>query len=304
MARLCREYRTRVHVVLPPVTVAGHDRDAIVVHLDEAEWRGIPLTGPGTASGNIRLLAADASALPFPEASLSAVVTQYVMDIVGNPSAVAAQVQRVLKPGGIWIDFSIPFYTPGDPPSLGARPLAELPAWLKPLGFAPVELSRHRFILLNLEKVYEGGDRYDQEAHFIIAKKLESLERTRGAIRATVRGAHDPSGWARVPGLVRGREVRLVTRKAFGPEGVEERLEVEVDSEAFPVQAEYAALVEALFTLIDGCRNLGDIFSELAALGFDLHEDEFFELTDYLVYRHGVIRWRDDDLAVVWRTGP
>jgi ubiquinone/menaquinone biosynthesis C-methylase UbiE len=52
---------------------------------------------------DVDIVDAPAEKLPFPDASLDAVVGTLVLCSVGDPSAVLAEVRRVLKPGGAYV---------------------------------------------------------------------------------------------------------------------------------------------------------------------------------------------------------
>jgi ubiquinone/menaquinone biosynthesis C-methylase UbiE len=59
-------------------------------------------TDPGLAR-RVEIVDAPAEALPFPDASLDAVVGTLVLCTVRDPAAVLAEVRRVLKPGGAYV---------------------------------------------------------------------------------------------------------------------------------------------------------------------------------------------------------
>jgi ubiquinone/menaquinone biosynthesis C-methylase UbiE len=54
-------------------------------------------------AGEVDIIDAPAEKLPFPDASLDAVVGTLVLCSVGDPSAVLTEVRRVLKPGGAYV---------------------------------------------------------------------------------------------------------------------------------------------------------------------------------------------------------
>jgi ubiquinone/menaquinone biosynthesis C-methylase UbiE len=82
--------------LVSPGEVTGIDHDA--AHVKEA-------TAPALrrALGNVRFLSGDALALPFPEATFDAVFENDLLThLAGNAVRAAAEVWRVLKPGGFF----------------------------------------------------------------------------------------------------------------------------------------------------------------------------------------------------------
>ncbi|HEV2989106.1 MAG TPA: methyltransferase domain-containing protein [Candidatus Angelobacter sp.] len=263
-----------------------------------AGWRSIPLSPPAPAKNQIRLLAADVCALPFADGSLSAIVTQYLMDITGDPLGVAAEIQRTLKPGGIWINFSNPFKLPGDPPELGPPEPSELPALFEPLGLNLIKVERTRFNLQNLDPIYAGGHRKLHEVHFFIACKrvlrqaceAEGTERSGNGIkRFQLWDRGQGEWWQYVPKIIPGREVQIIQKRVFGPHGTENVVEIGLNEVRFRVAAEHTAFVEMLFGQITGKHTLREVFNGLLSNGLSLTEMEFRELVYCLLNQYCVI---------------
>jgi SAM-dependent methyltransferase len=64
------------------------------------------LAAPAAARPGLEIVAADALQPPFAEGAFDTVITPWFVDIIGEPLArVAARVNRLLKPGGRWINF-------------------------------------------------------------------------------------------------------------------------------------------------------------------------------------------------------
>lgn len=57
----------------------------------------------GTCPANLTFEVADATALPYPDASFDAVLIANALHIMPNPEAALREIRRVLKPGGILI---------------------------------------------------------------------------------------------------------------------------------------------------------------------------------------------------------
>ena len=69
-------------------------------------------------------------------------MTQFVLDVVGNPASVLHEVNRVLQPGGLWINDGIPCHFHDEPASPDARDGDRWPEHLRAFGFEPVEVAR------------------------------------------------------------------------------------------------------------------------------------------------------------------
>jgi SAM-dependent methyltransferase len=264
--------------------------NSIKVAVANAGWRQIQLAPPAPAKNDIRLVAADAGTLPFSDGSLSAVVSQYFMDLAGDPLGVAAEIQRVLKPDGIWVNFSNPFRIPGEPPELSPPEPSELPGLLRPLGLDMIKVERHRFTLINLDKIYAGGHRNAQVVHFFVARKAMVINAPPAGKRFQLwdwQGAE--SWWQLIPRIIPGREIQIIRKRVFGPAGTEDRTEIGLNSVSFRVATEHTAFVEALFGEIDGKHTLGAIWSNLALQGISMSEAQFRELIHCLLHQYCVI---------------
>jgi SAM-dependent methyltransferase len=103
--------------------------------------------------GNVTLAVADGGDLPLPDGCLTCVTTQYFLDIVPDPAAIAAEINRVLAPGGVWINHGPPFRLASDPPALRVRTELDLPALLDGFGFAPLESETLAHEPIDLDQV-------------------------------------------------------------------------------------------------------------------------------------------------------
>jgi SAM-dependent methyltransferase len=271
--------------------------DPIEIFLKDAEWRPVRLSCPGRTKNNLSLVSADVKQLPFPNASLSAVVTQYLMGAVGNPLRVVEEIKRVLEPGGSWVNFSRPFKVPGESPELGAPALEELPSLLGPMGWQIVKMERQRFNFLNLEQIYQGGDRISDEVDFVVAMNSRpSLEVS--ARRGNQVPDNDAVWWKRIPKLVPGMEVTTIRKREFEVAGPKNCFEITLrtHNRALQVTQDHVALIELLFEQIDGIRSIGEVFDGLKSRGIRIRRSEFSQLISFIVDQYGVLSLKDQNL--------
>ncbi len=73
-----------VDLSLPTLLTAKQfiEGEPLTYHLQKADWQKVELTPPESTTKNIRYIASDVMNMPFKSASLSVVVTQYMLDIV------------------------------------------------------------------------------------------------------------------------------------------------------------------------------------------------------------------------------
>ena len=257
--------------------------DCIEVHLSSAGWRGAKVHGAKSPIRNIKLAVADANCLPFEPGSLSAVVTQYLMDIVANPLGVAAEIAAALKPGGIWVNFSIPFPLPGEPKEISRPALEDLPSLLHPLHFQLISGRRDRFTLLDPTEIDAGAACMNDEVYFFVARKTQ-------AHGGSPTNREKRFNWQSVPRSVPGREVNVIRRSVPTSAQPSEQLEISVgSSQAFTVGADEADLVSDILSLFDGKRTVQEIFDALQATRYRLNPADFKELLFYLTERHGIL---------------
>ena len=263
----------------------------IEVHLPLAGWRCAEIPPPPPAQNDIRLVAANVGILPFGEATLSGVVTQYLMDVVGDPLGVAAEIQRVLKPGGVWVNFSNPFRLAGDPLELPLPEPGDLPGLFQPFGLEMIKVERKRFTLVNLDQVHAGGHRNVQEVHFFAARKAERPTAFVARKRFQIWDKHEEedSWWQHVPKIIPGREIQISRKRTFGPGGTQDSIELGLNAVSFSVSDDHLAFIEALFGSIDGKHTLREILTKLVSKGIPISETEFRELIYCLLNEYCLI---------------
>jgi SAM-dependent methyltransferase len=244
-------------------------------HLEKARWRRVRLSA-NPAPERVELAVADANALPFADATQSVVITQYLMDLVGNPLHVAAEIQRVLVPGGIWINFSIPFLLPGEPVEVGPPDLAEVSDLLHARGWDVRHATRERFMLTSVEAIHDGGERVNHEVHFVVARKRPD--------------AAPPPHWFSAADWNEWRASAVPERQpqiTWSGNG-DGRATIRVGRMAVTADAALAAAIESLFGLIDGRRPLQEITAAMTPQ-LALTEREWRELFHYLSDCYGLV---------------
>lgn len=259
------------------------------LHIPAADWSCVQVKQTRLPENEIQLVAADVGTLPFGESTLSAIVTQYLMDVAGNPLGVAAEIQRTLKPGGIWVNFSNPFKLPGDPSELLPPQPSELAGLFEPLGLEMIHAKRQRFNLWNLDAISDLGHRNMHEVHFFVARKPVNPKPVTFQ-RFQIWDQQDgDSWWQLVPRIIPGREIRVIQQRTFGPGGTQESVEIGLRTESFAVSPEHTAFADALFGHIDGKHTLREIFSNLGSHGIEMSQSQFRELIYCLLNQYCVI---------------
>jgi SAM-dependent methyltransferase len=258
--------------------------DSFVVHMGAGRWYAAPVTGPTAPNGRIRLAVADATALPFADQSLSAVVTQYLMDVVGNPSAVIDEIARVLEPGGVWVNFSPPISVPDQPSTFGKPTLDELPDLVEPFGFDVRASDRRLFTPLDLSSLDADAPGSAHEVNFFAASR-----RAAASARRHPMDAEGDEWWAAVPVTPPGREVWLIRRSTIGGRARQEVVELGVGRMTAAVPHAVVQLVEAVVGPIDGVRTAREVFAAVAERGELTDSEEFREILRFFYRHHGVV---------------
>lgn len=277
-----------VDLSLSGLLMAKHlmEGEAVSISLEHAGWKTVALSPPEPSGGDIRFVVANVMSTPFQDASLSLVATQYLLDIVPNPMWFIEEIHRILKPEGLWINFSKPFRWLDDPVHMGPRTLKEIRPLLGRMHFDVRHTKMLRFKPFNVDDVYLGGDRFDHEVHFFVAHKavtntLQLLTDGRGRMRSD-----RTTAWAQIPSVVRDREVAFLYKKCFSVGGVENTFELRIMNMSVPMKQDHVRLAEALFQCIDGKRTLREIWHILGDGGDDISEQDFLDLIRCLNIDH------------------
>lgn len=265
------------------------DNEEVVVNLQAAAWRPSHMRRSGPSRDNIRLVVADAVSLPFGEETRSAIVTQYLMDAVGNPWAVIDEIARTLKPGGIWVNFSLPFRLPDEPLGSGRPDTDEIADLIRGTGLHIIGRESARFSPVDVSDIDPDAMTFSQSVQFFVARK-EPGEEDHPSPQST----RDDAWWQGVPRFARGRNAQItstVSISARGPStsrgmqmgGAVGAFGIGIDTE------EDAKMLEAVLRAMDGLRNLRDIREALESQGHRFTKDQFGELLHYLSRRDGLI---------------
>lgn len=261
--------------------------EPLTFHLQKADWHKVELIPPEPIANDIRYVVSNVMNMPFKHASVSVVVTQYMLDIVSNQKRLAEEIYRVLKPDGLWINFSIPFRLPGDPVELYRRKLNELPVFFNEMGFDVVSLANERFTLLNLEKVCAETGNNQQLVHFFTLRK--SARNLSGKNKSVQRFfKQNNSVWCEIPRIVKGRELTFIRTTSFGGQGCE-GIEIRVAGDFFSIPSDFAMLLETIFACVNGKNSLRKLFAVLQDKGIRLSEETFLQLIYVLNVQHYLI---------------
>ena len=260
----------------------------LTFRLKEANWQEVTVVPPASPARDIRFFAADAMTLPFKSGTLSVVVTQYLLDIVSNTERFSQEIHRVLKPSGVWINFSKPFNVQ-DPAELGRHRLAELPEYFNKLGFTVEHTDCHRFTPFNLRIVDAEADNLDDVVHFFTLRKNKQPMQVLKDRPVSRFFTNNDAIWHEIPRIVKGREVTFFQKRFFSDQAHDESLWLNVMGQFIAVPADLALLVESFFALIDGEKNLKALFLIFQSRGAALTKEQFLILIYCLNRQYALI---------------
>jgi SAM-dependent methyltransferase len=262
--------------------------DSVEISTANTGWSPVCLKGTESDSSNIALAAADAAALPFQGGSLAVVVTQYLMDIVKYPLRVAREIRRVLKPSGIWINFSRPFRAVGNLPELPPLELSEIAEVFDALGIEIVEGGNRRFDLFNSTASAALGHS-GQIVHFWVARRKTPEAGTSQLCTTAFSNTQTRDWWGQAPALADGVEIQTVQRRIFTSSACEERHEIGIASLNNTVPESVKAFTEAFIVQINGRSTLSEIWHNLNSRWQNISQRRFAELIYYLTTQHEIL---------------
>jgi len=259
--------------------------ESVDMSIERAGWSPVQLR-PRAATSGVDLVCADVLKLPFADASMPAIVTQYVMEVVANPVLLMAEVGRVLEPGGIWVNFSTPIRLPADPAELAQPTLAESADLMQTLSFELLEGHRQQHTFLDVRGLDECADVSIRETHLTVARKTDhDLQRQPiGAGEPVIGPARE--WWERVPFLPPGVEIHVALQRRFSSNGESDASEVGANIRGFPtnvrVPRPVAEFVGTLSSQIDGKRTLREVWKGLEHSRIAIDDQQFHEVIQYL----------------------
>ena len=242
----------------------------------------VKLQGPAERRSGIRLVAADAGRLPFASASLSCILTPYLLDIVANPNAVMSEIRRTLAPGGVWLSFSN-LTEKSSPPAVRAFDQLnslDLPGFLHRGGFTLLEQTMHRFAPVDLSALSAWAVAQTESPVLFAARRDPSAgPEPRDLFAAHFAGAAAAEIWQRRPHIA--APVALLDERVFTGTAVEEQKRISVSSTGAsrPISRQSAMVAEWLLRHVDGEQSLRAIFDLLRGqYGEAVGADDFIRL--------------------------
>ncbi|WP_438025463.1 methyltransferase domain-containing protein [Sorangium sp. So ce233] len=265
--------------------------DDVVLNFEDIGWKPVRLQKPAPSARPVDLLVADVNRLPFKSGLMSVVVTQYLMDLMVDPVATALEIHRVLKPGGIWINFSNPMKLREEPSPYGALDIADVPPIFEPVGFDVVRCDETRFTLLNFAHLDPAGVGSFQKVHHTVMRK-RSADQPTSLTPSTRRLLDDPSCWGLVAHRVAARAVEIAHVKTFGSPHDRSRIQIGTSGEFAEASSSDAHFCDALMSLIDGRRTLNAIYNSLVEGVGQLPREMFLEVMSSMHDNFGVVNFR------------
>ncbi|XYH95056.1 methyltransferase domain-containing protein [Sorangium sp. So ce1128] len=268
---------------LPHLLLADHllRGGTLSLQLPQARWRQISMRGPATPPRGAGFIVADAAALPFAPGSISLVVTQYLLDIAGEPTFIAREINRVLSPGGVWINLGLPFRRSSDPPEVGPLRSDDMPAFLDDFAFDALEIRRRRALFHDLSALDEWLPALVHSTIFFAAQKRGDLEPDPVARAFEDHAARRGTTILdRIPRFIASRRIHLLEGWSFGPGGAEPCVELSSPiCTSMPIPGPLGAFLRRLLQSIDGKRTAREVLAALGpASGEALTEDDFVVL--------------------------
>jgi len=266
--------------------------NSITVHVERADWRAIELRRRQAATDNIQLAVADASSLPFPDNSLAAVVTQFLLDIVGNPARVASEIRRTLRPGGVWVNFSPPMKAPF--PQLGGLAPEELSTFLEIAGFDVLESRYERSACVDLGTLSDTAPNILFLVQFFTARKTSNPVGIHAGQGRNVLASDDEAWWQGVPAVVVGRNIKIASVENFAANRQSRSAEMAfgfIYGVAPPsvLEEQDTAQLKTVLVLMDGKRTFTEIFLHVAKQANTISRSDFRELVHHLSDRLGLL---------------
>lgn len=251
--------------------------------------QAVTLEGAPQKRTGISLLAANVNQLPFGPGSLSCVITQYMMDVVPDQGRMAAEINRVLVDGGVWIDFSLPLAMSAEDQFNSLN----LSAFTRQSGFELLDRKMHRVDVRDLSALSEWAWSTRQTPVMFVAKKVSEPAAPRYNYFAEFFSKKGEAIWDKLPKRV--VDVSLRNERQFTDSGIKDTKSLMVlrpsrpgaVQDAVEVSDQTAAMIDWLLRTVDGTRTLRQIFDLMQTdFGPDIPPDEVLEFFSGLEESH------------------
>lgn len=241
----------------------------------------IKLHGPEEIPQRIQLIAADVNRLPFESSSLTCVITQYLFDIMNNQQALAAEIRRVLEPGGVWMDFGVPSFVRIEDQITNL----DLRTFFAESGFDLLERQEYQYVHLDMREVSTRSYSYEQPTAFFVVKKNSAEHQESPDVFADYFAKRGASVLNKVPKLSAG--IAIQDEIQFNEKGITEQKLVEIVQfrrlGATLMAKEAALFADWFLRQMDGSRTVGEITNTLRSkFGEVLKEEEVLRLFSLL----------------------
>jgi SAM-dependent methyltransferase len=216
--------------------------------------RRLRIAGAKEERSGIRLLAANMTDLPLAPSSISCIITQYMMNIATNHRLLAAEINRVLAPGGVWINFS----TPGSLNAYDKATHLDLPWFLKEFGFDLLNESMHRCSLLDFSAISDWRLKEEYSEMFFIARKIHPYSHKGRTRFAEYFSGKDKSILNNYPRLTDRFSISISDRSDFSIQAAKQNKVLEIETWngysllKGPVTDKTALFLERILRLLDG----------------------------------------------------
>jgi SAM-dependent methyltransferase len=241
----------------------GESIEVTVPHKFEREWRAATLPGAPSPTKAPLVSVANAARLPLQSGTFPIIVSQYVIDIATNPTQIIAEIERVLEPGGLWVNAGLPFGLTNEP--LEVSPLCDeaLEPVLRDMGFELISLERHAHRLSDTGSLFDWPEVTTQWAQFSIARRKGDGREPNPDVFQQFRAGTSDAVWRYAPRRLPGRLLR------GGPGSAH-------------VSEASAAVVRWIGSHADGRMPLSTIRAQMPDIGQTLTDIQFIEVVRHL----------------------
>jgi SAM-dependent methyltransferase len=229
---------------------------AFECHLEKAGWKRVTLQGDAAPKDRVQWVAANGLRLPFLDGSVDVVVTQYLLDLVPDPGRLIAEMNRVLRDGGVWIAFG--------PAPKTLRTGEDFAACVRTMGFEVLVAEARTWAHLDTQAL-------DPWSHHGVHGALHAVVRKVGTV------AEQPAELAIRRYFAGEREALLARAPRWRP-GVVPRVSRRLDRAGWddtevhaaslvlrPRDEPAASELVAMLREIDGTHRVGDVVGAMSA---------------------------------------